>query len=215
MGYEYDYKYEYKYESSRRWKEMTEIKDKIRSKNVLDSEIIKDIKYMDDPVFFVEQYRWCDWPLFMWVIYGKRKELAEYLLTTYPTYININHNYQNTPLHLLCDEEDKDTIYILKLLLSREDLDVNIQIHHGNGWTCLHEACHYGNVKPAIELLLDARIDSSIRDNDGRTARDTAESRGQLGIANVLKMVQYTSILRIPNELLIHDIVRMLISTIL
>ena len=64
-----------------------------------------------------------------------------------------------------------------------------------------HEVC----VK---ELLLD----TTIRDNNGKTARDFALRKGYSGIAKIINNSRYTTILRIPNRALLHDIVRMIIE---
>ena len=83
----------------------------VGSKEVLDSEIIRDIK--NDPEFNIN---WVDYSLLMNAIKYEREELVEYLLSN-PN-ININYGclfYNHTALHMLCIRTNN--IHILKLLL--------------------------------------------------------------------------------------------------
>jgi len=146
-----------------------------------------------------------DWSLLMVAVNYGRKDLVEYILLMYPN-ININQRsiYNFTVMHCC------DNVSILKLLLDHKDLDVNIQ--NGWGWTGLFEFCYQGHKKCVRELLLDARVNTLIRDNEGRTARDDALEQGYPGIAKIMANSGYTSLLRIPNRTLLHDIVRMIIE---
>jgi len=183
------------------------IYNKIRDKSIPDSEIIWDIEYAkcNDPEFDIN---WCigNWTLLIHTIVKNRKELVKYLLM-FPG-INVN-KYRDgyTTLYYACCY---DSIYSLKLLLSHRDIDVNIQTKYG--WTGLHCACRHYHIEIVKELLLDARINTLFRDRWERSARDLAIKEGCLEIANMLKIVQYTPLLRIPNEILIHDIIRMIIE---
>ena len=80
------------------------------------------------------------------------------------------------------------------------------------GCTVLHNVCPYGRIGIIIELLLDARIDSSIRDNRRITARDYALRIKQYTIAKIIRNMTYTTLLRISNASLCRDIVRMIIE---
>ena len=185
------------------------IYDKILNEAILDSEIIRDVEYAkrEDPRFDINYVK-CEWSwsFLMIAIIRNRIELIEYFLKD----PNINVNYKNsfdvTALYLT-----SYIVPILKLFLNRQDLDVNVQ-HVGH--TLLHVVCCH--IRPSIivvrELLLDARVDIMIRDEDGLSAQDTAIRLGYHGITNMLKMVQYTPLLRIPNNMLLHDIIRMIIE---
>ena len=59
------------------------------------------------------------------------------------------------------------------------------------------------------KLLLDARVDIMISDKWWKTALDIAMERGHHKIANMLKRMLRTPLLRIPNA---KDIVRMIIE---
>ena len=100
---------------------------------------------------------------------------------------------------------------MINLFLSHRDTDVNVKNRYGR--TVLHYASMGLKCKECVkELLLDARIDIMIRCNSGRTARDMTIYFEHQIIANVLKRVLHTSLLRIPNSMLIHDIIRMIIE---
>ena len=182
---------------------MERIFDNIGRNSVCDSEIIQDIERI--PGFDINLgYGEIDWSSLMWAVGLDRKELVRYLLSD--SSINVNHrsNQGNTALHF-CED-----ISILKLLLCHRDIDVNIQ-DNNNGWIVLHRACYNNRIGFVRDLLLDARINIIIRTNRGETARDIAREYCT-DIANMLKMVQYTPLLRIPNDALCRDIVRMIIE---
>jgi len=177
---------------------MNKIFDKILDRAIIDLEIIQEMESLkrNDPKFDINlPHDSCNWSLLMYAVFEYRKEFVEYLLSV-PN-INVNHrsNTGKTTLHF-CED-----ISILKLLLSRKDLDVNIQNKWGE--TVLHDFCLCGHKAWVRELLLDARINVLISDDDGKTARD---------VANILGNSLYTSLLRIPNRTLIHDIVRLIIE---
>jgi len=188
---------------------MNIIRDEIRDEEVLDSEIILIIECAKrkDPSFDINWVDGSDWTLLIHAVFLDREELAEYILED----PNIDVNYKDvngfTAFYNACFDGN---IPILKLLLSHQNLDVNIQSKHGR--TGLHRACFNNNIEIGRELLLDARIDASIRDNQGKTARDIAIMRGYPGIANMIKRIGRTSLLRIPNKALCRDIARMIIE---
>jgi len=157
-----------------------------------------------DPEFDIN---WCDeynWSLLMWAIRWNRKELVEYLLSI--PGININHRCLGSGTALsICDQ-----VSILKLLLSRRDLDVNIQ--NENGRTGLHYLCYWGHKACIKELLLDSRVNTYIRDNYGRTARGIAIWYKYPDIAKIINNSRHTTLLRIPNRALLYNIVCMIIE---
>jgi len=178
---------------------------------VPDSEIILIIECAKrkDPSFDIN---WVDyggncWTLLIHAVYWEREELVEYILT-YPN-INVNHkSYDDyTAFYYAC-------LYCIitsfKSFLCRRDININIQNQRGR--TGLHCVCMYNYIEYVRELLLDARIDIMIHDVEGKTALDYAIEEGHLGIANILKRTEYTSLLRIPNNALLYDITRMIIE---
>jgi len=183
---------------------------KIQNKDILDSEIILDIRFecaKKDSKFDIN---WCDLfnrSLLMIAILQNREELVRYLLT----YPQLNINYKNphgiTAFHILFHDLSI-SISILKSFLSRKDFDVNIQGYEG--WTGLHIACFWGREAFVKELLLDARVDVMIRNNRGDMALDI--TFGHYKVAKMLKRIGLTSLLRIPNRTLLYDIVRMIIE---
>jgi len=175
-----------------------------RDNTVLDSEIIRDLESRkNDFRFSINCRNSFYYTLFMDAVKWSRKELVKYLLT-YP-YIKINDKNDNgdTALIIACHRDDVD---ICKLLLCREDLDVNIKCRYG--YTGLHNA-YKGTTR---ELLLDARADIMIRTHHGNTAQDIAIYMGYCDIAKIINNSRYTTLLRIPNETLLFDIVRMIIE---
>jgi len=187
---------------------MKRIFDKITQSDIDDSEIIQETESAkrNDPKFDINLG--CNednWSLLMVAVLYNRKELVEYIILTYPN-INVYHrsNQGNTALHF-CRQDS-----ILKLLLNRKDLDVNIQ----NVWgqTGLRRFCGSGHEACVKELLLDARVNTTIRNNNGKTARDIALEWRYSGIAKIIWNSRYTILLRIPNRALIHDIIRMIIE---
>jgi len=187
---------------------MKRIYDKIRDERFPDSEIIRDVESAKNEPGFDINWEDNTQSLLIIAILHDREELVRYLLT-YPE-IDVNHvesDLENTSLHVSCCDR---RVPILKLLLSHRDINVNIQ--NTWRWTGLHNACRYNHIEIVKELLLDARVDVMIRDELGETARDDAIRERHYGITNILKMMQYTSLLRIPNEALLHDIVRMIIE---
>ena len=179
----------------------------ICDEDINDSKIIQDLEFAKHriPRFDVNWYYSNNRSLLMNAVDNRREELVRYLLRV--PGINVNHRSfgGNAVLHF-CFQ-----VSILKLLLGHRDLDVNIQ----NDWgeTELYMACYCGRSKACVrELLLDARVDTSIRDEKGRTARDIALRKGYPRIAKIINNSRYTPLLRIPNSTLLHDIVRMIIE---
>jgi len=190
------------------------IYDKICNKAILDSEIIRAIECAkrEYPKFDIN-YVECDWSwsLLMVAVGQDRRELIEYFLKD----PDINVNYKNSNDYTALGFAYR--VPILKSLFNRQDLDVNMQDNDGN--TLLYKRCNYSsnynnsdNIIIVRELLLDARIDPSIRNNRGRTAWNNAVFWRQYRLANMIKKVLRTPLLRIPNNMLLYDIVRMIIE---
>jgi len=184
---------------------MNIILNKIRWSDINDSEIIQEMESAKKiPGFDINLG--CDnqnWSSLMYAVNYNRKELVRYLLSD--PGINVNHRsiYNSTVMHI-CDQ-----VSILKLLLSRKDLDVNIQ--NDLGRSELHRACQMGQAL-VKEYLLDARINTSIRNKYGDTTRDYALKYRYPDIAKIIGNSRYTTLLRIPNASLLYDIVRMIIE---
>jgi len=186
---------------------------KIHDYRVFDSEIIQEIestKYRNIGFDINWNSNDYEYSILMFAVLANREELVRYLLTI-PD-ININYKTPNdvtvTALYIVCIHTYN--INIFKLLLTRRDLDVNIQDNYGR--TGLHYACYNNSIECARELLFDARVNIMIHSKWRKTARDFAIYYGHPRIANIIKRVQYTSLLRIPNSMLIHDIIRMIIE---
>jgi len=183
---------------------MNDIYKKICDGAILDSEIIQDIVCKKGNFDINLGCGYQNWLLLMYAVFKDRKELVEYLLTD--PHINVNHISNDCYAVLHCCKQ----VSILRLLLGRRDIDVNIQNKWGQ--TGLHWACYWKRKACVRELLLDARINVLIRDNKGKTARDDALVNGYPGIAKILGNSLYISLLRIPNRALVHDIVRTIIE---
>ena len=185
---------------------MNIILDKIRRSKINHSEIIREIEHAkrNDPKFDINLGDKDNWSLLMYAVHYGRKELVKYLLSDPGINVNDKTALNNTVLYFCVQ------VSILKLLLSRKDLDVNIQ----NKWrdTELYWLCYGGYEALVKEYLLDARINTSIRNKYGETARDYALEQEYSGIAKIINNSLYTSLLRIPNASLLYDIVRMIIE---
>ena len=181
---------------------MDNIREKIWNEAIPDSEIIQEI----DISGFDINLRCDDYncPLLMGAVYHGRKDLVRYLLSDPNVNVNnhISNRFNNTALHVCKD------VSVLKLLLDRKELDVNAQ--NKWGWTGLHFMYYWKREACLRELLLDARINVLIRDNCGKTVLEFALNRGR--IAKIINNSRYTSLLRIPNRALLHDVVRMIIE---
>jgi len=187
---------------------MEKITDKIENELilVLDSEIIQNIERAKEiPGFDINLGCNDDnWSLLMYAVDYDNEDLVRYLLSD--PHINVNHRtYHGYTALYFCDQ-----VSILKLLLNRKDLDVNIQ--NSDGETGLHQGCYWGRKACVREYLLDARGDALIRDNRGRPAKNVASGNGWHRIAKIINNSEYTILLRIPNNLLCRDIVRMIIE---
>jgi len=146
---------------------MNNICTKIWNKAILDSEIIQEMESAKrkDSGFDINMIG-CDhnWSSLMVAVFWNRKGLVEYILSDSNTNINHSSDYGNTALHFCKD------VSILKPLLSRRNIDVNIQGRMGR--TGLHRYCIFEYKTCTKELLLDVRINTSIHDWHGDTARD-------------------------------------------
>jgi len=179
------------------------LRDKIQDVTFLDSEIIQEIESVKKKYKFNINYTYYDgnWTLLMCAVYHNRKELVEYILT-FPNII-FKNKYGTQVLFLV------QCVSVLILLLSRKDIDINIP----SGFDVfINYACYLGRKEYVRELLVDARVNTSIRDKRGRTARDFAIRKGHHEITNMLKRTGCTPLLRIPNEALCRDITRMIIE---
>ena len=185
---------------------MERIIDKIRWSVFDDSEIIQETESekCNDPKFDVYVGDDIDWSLLIYAVCYGRKELVRYLLSFPNIDVNYRSNFNSAALHF-CNK-----VSILKLLLSCKDIDVNIQNYEGE--TGLFDFCYRGLEACVRELLLDSRVNVLIRNKKGKTARDYALEQGTPRIAKILENSRHTSLLRIPNKTLIHDIVRMIIE---
>jgi ankyrin repeat protein len=87
-----------------------------------------------------------------------------------------------------------DNIDIVKLLLERKDIDINIK--DNDGWTTLIFASEYGEID-VIKLLLEREdIDINIKNNNGWTALIFA-LHDNIDIVNLLN--NYNSLLLLIN----------------
>jgi len=180
---------------------------KIRRSVFDDSEIIQETESdkCNDPKFDINLPQGSsNWSLLMYAVCHGRKELVRYLLSFPNIDVNYRSNFNSISLNF-CED-----VSILRLLLSRRDLDVNIQ----NVWehTGLHHACWMGRKACVREYLLDARVNVLIHNKNGKTALDIALINEDPDVAKIINNSRYTILLRIPNKTLIHDIVRMIIE---
>ena len=79
-----------------------------------------------------------------------------------------------TPLHLAAACEEKNEI--LKLFLSRKDVDVDFRRPHNNE-TPLHVACYCG-AKQNIQTLLSFNASTKSQNSSGNTPKQLATQRG-------------------------------------
>ena len=189
-------------------KKMNLIHDKIYDV-VLDSEIIREMESTKKiPGFNINWIYYHDHnrTLLMTAVFQNCIKLVKYILAAHPD-ININHQDNNGETVLYRTR----SVYVLKLLLKHKDIDVNIQ-NNKLGCTILHILCYSNNIDLIRELLIDARADVMIRDNQGKTARDIAINYEYDEILYILKRIGCTTLLRIPNASLCKDIVRMIIE---
>jgi len=183
----------------------------IRDETILDSEIIQDIvnakcNYSEFDINWNDSYGWS----ILTHAVSESVELVKYLLMNPDIDINCRTSLNsNTAFHVLCSM-CSNRIYILKLFISHRDINVNAQNFHG--WTGLYFACWNNHIECVRELLLDARVDLSIRDDLEDSALNIALKRRHIGIAIMLKKIGYTFLLRIPNASLCRDIIRMIIE---
>lgn len=120
-----------------------------------------------------------------WLVTGVTGSVAmlEALLPAGPD-LRIRNRFGGTSLIPASERGHVD--YVERVL--QTDIDVN----HVNdlGWTALLEAVILGDGGPQhqqiVRLLLDAGADPTIADNDGRTARQHARTRGHAKIADLL-----------------------------
>ena len=118
---------------------MNIIRDKIHDHKILDSEIIQDLKYernnnLEFNINWIDRSpNWLGFSLLMHAVRSDREELVGYLLSI--PGININYTTRTantTALHLT------KSVPVLKLLLSRRDININIE--NIRGYTALDVA---------------------------------------------------------------------------
>ncbi|MEM8735955.1 MAG: ankyrin repeat domain-containing protein [Planctomycetota bacterium] len=95
----------------------------------------------------------------------------------------------------LVDSGEGDILHLFRAAYSydsetvREILDRRPEIANAldvNGRTALHEACTQGDTK-TVRVLLAGGVDTTIRDRDGKTAADRAESHRQKSVMRILE----------------------------
>ncbi|KAK4938356.1 hypothetical protein LTR10_021155 [Elasticomyces elasticus] len=79
----------------------------------------------------------------------------------------------------------RGNIIVVRLLLGRKDVEVNIEDEHSR--TALHLAAEYGHENIVSQLLERPGIRTDIRDRTGFSAYDLAEKGGHEGIMKLLK----------------------------
>ena len=115
---------------------------------------------------------------------GKNKALVE--LLKYDIDFGVTNHYGGTAL---IPAAEKGYLETVKILL--EDGRTNINHVNDLGWTALMEVAVLGkdteNYQMIVKELLKHGADSNIRDNQGESALQHAESRGLTQIAEILK----------------------------
>ena len=86
--------------------------------------------------------------------------------------VNARNDSENTPLHIACNSVDPN-IEIIKLLLGKEGVDVNVQndsdgLFNDGEETPLHIACRYSNAE-VVKLLLDKGANVEIQNQEDNT----------------------------------------------
>ena len=110
--------------------------------------------------------------------------MLETLLPAHPD-LTIRNRYGG--VSVIPASERGHVAYVRRVV--RTDIDVN----HVNdlGWTALLEAVIIGDgsrrYQEIVRILVGAGADPSIADNDGRTAVQHAEQRGQRAVARILR----------------------------
>lgn len=101
------------------------------------------------------------------------------------------YRVQKMPLHLAFEEPDQHRLCeMVQLLL---EAGANIFGRDFNGETCLHIAAKGGNTAAVQELICSnfyGNMYLSIKDNDGRSARDCAEQMGHKKVAELLETAE-------------------------
>jgi len=164
--------------------DMNDVRIKMYDNEILDSEIIKNIenikkKHTNIDINCINSNHYT---YLMDAIRYNRIELVKYLLTYSGTKVNQMADCGAAALHMC---SDKNQYPMLCLLLTREDLKVNVRDCYGQ--TVLHRACSLGNEEGVLELLLDGRIDPLIRNKSGNTALDIATECKKNKIVDIMK----------------------------
>ncbi len=112
-----------------------------------------------------------------------RPEMVE-LIIRFGADVNAKDSEGETPIVLLSEdvgEDDEDVIKILRMLIS-ENADLNVRSEESDE-TILMQAAYYGD-KKVLELLLNAGADSSLKNEDGKTAFQMSDSEEIRSIFN-------------------------------
>lgn len=88
-----------------------------------------------------------------------------------PAEVNRRDAFGRSVLHHLASADETMAGEYLQQLLSHPSVNVNLQDHE-SGWTALHRAMYYGNLRTAIILLQRADTDPLLRDAEGLTPFD-------------------------------------------
>jgi ankyrin repeat protein len=116
--------------------------------------------------------------------YGRQFELVYMLLLSSSGEINMSrfNIFSESPLHAACTSGASDRI--VRLLISRPSLNVNIQ--GPDGHTALHSACWNGHVNTTL-LLLEHGADISKTTFDGSSPMKWAYTKGHDDIVELLQ----------------------------
>ncbi|MDI3405266.1 ankyrin repeat domain-containing protein [Streptomyces cavernicola] len=124
-----------------------------------------------------------------WLVTGVTgsAEMARVLAKAEPDYGIVNR-YGGTSLIPAGEHGHVDYI---REVTTNPDIDVDVNHINNLGWTALLEAVILGDGgedhQESVKLLLEGGADRDIKDNNGQTALDHAEQKGQDEIARLLR----------------------------
>eukprot|EP00118_Oscarella_pearsei_P019911 m.214261 g.214261 ORF g.214261 m.214261 type:complete len:859 (+) comp39807_c1_seq7:2007-4583(+) len=116
------------------------------------------------------------------------------VLVDYGARVSPQTNWGSTPLHVAAD---KGFDSILRLLTSIPGTSTNMQ--NKNGDSALHLAAYRGKLD-AVRVLLDAGADVGLKNSEGRTPIEDAESNGHDQVAECLRMSLSARYRQIPER---------------